>query len=62
MAAVSASPAGLGRGRPGIDRPGASRHGFWSGEMIRSPEAAAEMALMALILLIVNGDEPDPAG
>jgi hypothetical protein len=30
--------------------------------MIRSPEAAAEMALMALILLIVNGDEPDPAG
>jgi len=34
---------------------------FWSGEMIRPPEAAAGMALMAVILLIVNGDEPEPA-
>ncbi len=35
---------------------------FWSGEMIRPPEAAAGMALMAVILLIVNGYGPEPAG
>lgn len=62
MAAVSASPPeGSVEGAPGpIIR---VFHGmvFWSGEMIRPPEAAAGMAVVAVILLIVNGHEPDPA-
>ncbi|HNT72780.1 MAG TPA: hypothetical protein PKK92_06955 [Methanothrix sp.] len=45
MAAVSASPAGLGRGRPGIDRSGDARLGFGTAEMMRTTGAAPGMGV-----------------
>jgi len=63
MAAVLASPH-RARSRAHLGPFVRVLHGmaFWSGEMIRPPEAAAGMALMAVILLIVNGHGPEPAG